>query len=169
MSQSKPAAIAHRAFIGLGSNLGDRLGNIARALERLGRAPGTDVVQVSSMYATEPVGKADQPEFFNAVAELRTGQEPGELLDTCLAVERELGRVRRERWGPRTIDLDILVYDELRADGPRLQLPHPRMCERAFVLIPLAEIAPGLVIDGRTAEDRAEAAGSGGVRILDFG
>jgi 2-amino-4-hydroxy-6-hydroxymethyldihydropteridine diphosphokinase len=168
MSLSKPAANAHRAYLAVGSNLGDRLANIAQALDGLGRAPGVFVASVSSVYVTDPVGKTDQPDFYNAVAELRSELGPEELLEACSGIEQRLGRVRTERWGPRTIDLDLLTYDELRLSSERLVLPHPRMLERAFVLIPLAEIAPELVIGGRTAAEWADGADPAGVRLLGF-
>jgi 2-amino-4-hydroxy-6-hydroxymethyldihydropteridine diphosphokinase len=167
MSQSKPAASAHTAFLGLGSNLGDRLAHIAQAIERLEGARGTRVVAVSSVYVTAPVGLTEQPEFFNAVAQLRTEQTPEELLATCRAVEDSLGRARSVRWGPRTLDLDILIYDDLRLEGASLVVPHPRMKERAFVMVPLAEIAPDLLVDGVTAADRAASVDSTGVWLMD--
>ncbi len=166
MSPSKPAANAQTAFLGLGSNLGDRRAHLAQAVERLNRVSGTSVVAVSSIYATAPVGMTEQPEFFNAAAEIRTEQEAEELLGTCMDIERELGRVRTARWGPRTIDIDILLFANMRTDGQRLRLPHPQMMKRAFVLIPLAEIAPGLVLEGRTIAAWAADTDSTGVRRL---
>ena len=135
-----------RAYVGLGANVGDREASIAAAVARL---PG--VVAVSRLVETDPVGVVDQPPFLNGAAELETRLSPRELLDTLLAIERELGRERRERWGPRTIDLDLLVYGEERVDEPGLTVPHPRLHERRFALEPLAELAPGLVIPGRGA------------------
>lgn len=140
---------------------------LARALGRLNSAPGTRVVAVSSLYATAPEGVADQPEYLNAAAEIETTLEPRDLLKACLGIEADLGRVRRERWGPRTIDIDVLVYGDLRIAEDNLSLPHPRLGERAFVLAPLAEIAPGLPLDGKTAAERAAAVDSSGVRRLD--
>ena len=131
-------------YVGLGANLGDREATIRAAVVAL---PG--VVSVSSLRETDPVGKTDQPKFLNGVAALDTSLSPRELLDLLLSIERELGRERRERWGPRVIDLDLLLYGDEIVDEPGLNVPHPRLHERRFVLEPLAEIAPGLVIPGR--------------------
>jgi 2-amino-4-hydroxy-6-hydroxymethyldihydropteridine diphosphokinase len=132
------------AYVGLGSNLGDRETTIRTAAELIGAQ------RLSSLRETEPWGYADQPWFLNAVAELETEEEPRALLERLLAVERELGRTRDgPRYGPRTIDLDLLVYGHLELDEPGLTLPHPRLHERAFALEPLAELAPGLVVPGR--------------------
>ncbi|HEV3404498.1 MAG TPA: 2-amino-4-hydroxy-6-hydroxymethyldihydropteridine diphosphokinase [Gaiellaceae bacterium] len=131
------------AYIGLGSNLGDREETIRRAVELLGAA------RVSTLIETEPWGYADQPRFLNAVAELETDEPPRALLARLLEIERELGRTREgPRYGPRTIDLDLLLYGDDRLDEPGLGLPHPRLHERAFVLEPLAELAPELVVPG---------------------
>ena len=135
----------HRAFVGLGTNLGDKKENLQTALQLL-ETPETQVVSVSSFYVTEPVGYADQDDFLNAVAELRTLRSPRELLALAQSIEQELHRVRTIKNGPRTIDVDILLYDDLVTDDPLLTLPHPRMAERLFVLVPLAEIAPLAVI-----------------------
>jgi 2-amino-4-hydroxy-6-hydroxymethyldihydropteridine diphosphokinase len=128
-----------RAYLGLGSNLGDRLETLRRAVELLQAREGVRVVRSSSVYETEPVGPP-QPEYLNAVLEVETDLEPRALLRACLDVERELGRQRREPWGPRTIDVDVLTYGELEVDEPDLRIPHPRMGERAFVLVPLGEL-----------------------------
>jgi 2-amino-4-hydroxy-6-hydroxymethyldihydropteridine diphosphokinase len=145
-----------RIFVGLGSNLGDREENLDRALDLLnGYAPR--LVFCSSFYETEPVGVTDQPKFLNAVAEVRSDNlSPRELLDRLLEIERELGRDRttEERWGPRTIDLDLLLYGDEVIDEPGLTVPHPRLAERRFVLEPLHELAPELVLpDGRRIKD----------------
>jgi 2-amino-4-hydroxy-6-hydroxymethyldihydropteridine diphosphokinase len=138
-----------RAYVGLGANLGDREATLRRALELLGARPGIEVVAVSSFRETDPVGYLEQPRFVNAAAAVETELAPHELLDTLLAVERELGRTRDgPRFGPRTVDLDLLLYGDLRLDEPGLTVPHPRLHERRFVLEPLAEIAPGLVVVG---------------------
>jgi 2-amino-4-hydroxy-6-hydroxymethyldihydropteridine diphosphokinase len=132
------------AYVGLGANLGDREGSIRRAAELIGAR------RLSSIIETEPWGMVDQPDFLNAVAELETDAGPGPLLDRLLDVERELGRVRDgTRWGPRLIDLDLLVYGAVTSESEGLTLPHPRLHERLFVLIPLAELAPDLVVPGR--------------------
>ncbi len=132
------------AYVGLGANLGDREASIRRAAELIG------AVRLSTILETEPWGLADQPDFLNAVAELETDVGARALLDRLLEVERELGRVRDgERWGPRAIDLDLLLYGAERSDAAALQLPHPHLHERLFVLIPLAELAPDLVVPDR--------------------
>jgi len=131
-------------FLGLGSNLGDREARVAEAVDRLaGR--GFRATLESSLWLTEPVGGPPQGMFLNAVVGGETGLGSEALLEACLATEREMGRVRAERNGPRTIDVDVLFYGPERRDGPGLVLPHPRLHERRFVLAPLAEIAPGLV------------------------
>ncbi|HWH06741.1 MAG TPA: 2-amino-4-hydroxy-6-hydroxymethyldihydropteridine diphosphokinase [Gaiellaceae bacterium] len=132
------------AYVGIGANLGDREATIGLALERL---PG--VVEVSALRETEPVGPVEQPRFLNCVAVLETELSPRELLDELLAIELSLGRVRGERWGPRTLDLDLLLHGDAVLDEPGLTLPHPRLHERRFVLEPLAELAPDLVVPGR--------------------
>ena len=139
-----------RAFVGVGANLGDRERTMRRALDLLGARPGIEVVTVSTLRETDPVGYLDQPRFLNAAAELRTSLEPRALLEALLAVERELGRTRDgPRFGPRSIDLDLLLYDDVVLDDPGLTLPHPRLHERSFVLEPLSELAPGLEVPGR--------------------
>ena len=138
------------AFVGVGANLGDRERTIRTALERLGEREDVDVVAVSALRETDPVGYVDQPRFLNAAAELRTSLEPRALLEALLAVERELGRTRDgPRFGPRSIDLDLLLYDDVVLDEPGLTLPHPRLHERRFALEPLSELAPGLEVPGR--------------------
>jgi len=131
------------AYIGIGSNEGDREENCRKAVELL-REAGT-VTAVSSFYETEPVGVRDQRDFINAVAAVETDRPLEELLRTCRSIEDRLGRKRGVRWGPRTADLDILLYGDAVLSLPDLEVPHPRMFERAFVLAPLAEIAPGVV------------------------
>jgi 2-amino-4-hydroxy-6-hydroxymethyldihydropteridine diphosphokinase len=141
------------AYIGLGSNLGDREGNLRAALGRLAEL---GEVRVSSFRETDPVGVTDQPRFLNAAAELSTELLPRDLLDALLAIERDLGRdrSREQRWGPRTLDLDLLLYGEEVIDEPGLAVPHPRLVERRFVLEPLYELAPDLVLpDGTRAGD----------------
>jgi 2-amino-4-hydroxy-6-hydroxymethyldihydropteridine diphosphokinase len=131
------------AYVGLGANLGDREETIRAAVAEL-----PDVVAVSPLRETDPVGVTDQPQFLNGVAALETELAPRELLDVLLAVERRLGRERRERWGPRTIDLDLLLYGDEVIDEDGLKVPHPRLHERRFVLEPLADLAPQLVVPG---------------------
>ena len=137
-------------FVGLGANLGDREATIGRAVELLGRTPGVEVVAVSTLRETEPVDYLDQPRFLNGAVALETSLAPRELLDALLDVERALGRERTgPRFGPRTIDLDLLLYGDERIDEPGLRVPHPRLHERAFALEPLAELDPALEIPGR--------------------
>lgn len=136
------------AFIGLGSNLGDRQANLMAAVSRLGLERSVRIVSLSSIYETKPVGRIEQPSFLNAVAKIETGLSPGELLDRMMTIENSLGRIRTVRWGPRTIDLDLLLYEDLILNSPGLILPHPEMTRRFFVLAPLAEIAPELKLPG---------------------
>jgi 2-amino-4-hydroxy-6-hydroxymethyldihydropteridine diphosphokinase len=139
-----------RAYIGLGANIGERRHALEQALAALAAEPGVDVVAVSSVRETDPVGVVDQPRFLNAAAALETELAPRELLERLLAIERRLGRTRTgPRFGPRTIDLDLLVYGGERIDEPGLEVPHPRLHERRFVLEPLLELDPGLVVPGR--------------------
>ncbi len=139
-----------RAFVGLGSNLGDRERTIGRAVELLAGTPGVDLVAVSHLRETEPWGPVEQPAYLNGAVELATELPPRALLDVLLAVEQALGRDRTgERWGPRTIDLDLLLYGEVEVDEPGLTVPHPRLHERRFALEPLAELEPDALIPGR--------------------
>jgi 2-amino-4-hydroxy-6-hydroxymethyldihydropteridine diphosphokinase len=138
-----------RAFVGVGANLGDRRQTIETAVERLGAHERVEVTAVSTLRETDPVGVVDQPRFLNGVVELETTLPPRELLDALLDVERGLGRVRHERWGPRTIDLDVLLYGQQVVEEPGLRVPHPRLHERRFVLEPLVELDPSLVVPGR--------------------
>jgi 2-amino-4-hydroxy-6-hydroxymethyldihydropteridine diphosphokinase len=155
-------------FVALGSNIDEPRRQILQAFSELARLPGTRVLHRSGLYRTPPWGETDQPDFVNAVAELETTLEPLALLDALLEIERAAGRIRVQRWGPRVLDLDLLLFGTQRIDLPRLQLPHPRMHERAFVMLPLAEIAPDLRIEpyGRAAEI-ASKLDSQGISILD--
>lgn len=132
--------MAQTAFIGLGSNLGDRFGYLEAAVKALHARPDIRVVRSSSVYETAPVGLTEQPHFLNMVIEVATDLSPHRLLAAMLAAEGELGRVRDVRWGPRTIDLDLLAYGDVSLKTDELELPHPRMMERAFVLVPLLEL-----------------------------
>jgi 2-amino-4-hydroxy-6-hydroxymethyldihydropteridine diphosphokinase len=154
------------AYLGLGSNLGDRRQHLAEAVRRLHAGPVLQVVKISSVYESSPVGVTAQPDFLNLVAQVATKHAPQELLAACLRIEAGLGRVRRERWGPRTIDIDLLLYGDVRIDDESLTVPHPRMRERNFVLAPLAEIAPGIKLDGKTISELAAALGEAGLRKL---
>ena len=138
-----------RAFVGLGANLGPREVTLLRAVDLLGVEPGVDVLELSGLRETAPVGNVDQPEFLNGAVAVETSLSPRGLLDALLRVERELGRVRDgTQWGPRTIDLDLLVYGDEVVDEPELRVPHPRLHERRFALEPLAELDPDLVVPG---------------------
>ncbi len=141
-----PAAITELkpvlAYVGLGANLGDPRLQLQEALARLADSEEIEVVKVSSFYLNPPLGPPDQPWYVNAVAQIRTRLTPEELLRVLHRVEREMGRFRQERWGPRLIDLDLLLYGGEILSGPDLKVPHPEMQHRSFVLVPLAEIAP---------------------------
>lgn len=154
------------AYLSLGGNLGDPAAAMASALALLDADPLSEVDAVSSLYRTPPWGRTDQPDFLNAAAALTTGRSPRGLLALCLEVERRLKRVSAERWGPRAIDIDILTYGDetIREEG--LHVPHARMVERAFVLAPLAEIAPALILDGQTAAQRLAAVDTAGITRL---
>jgi 2-amino-4-hydroxy-6-hydroxymethyldihydropteridine diphosphokinase len=157
-----------RAYLALGSNLGDRLANLRRAADLLGERE-VRVVRSSRVYETEPVGGPPQPEYLNAVIEVETELEPGDLLRTCLDVEADVGRVRAERWGPRALDVDVLTYGRDVIDRPDLVVPHPRMHERAFVLVPLLELDADPPLPGgrRVAELRLDPRVLGGVRPVE--
>ena len=131
-------------YIGLGSNLGAPEDNLRAALERLAQVEGVERIDVSPFYRTAPFGITDQPEFVNAVARLSTTLEPRALLDTLLEIEKEMGRVRKQKWGPRLIDLDILLFGGRVIEEPGLTVPHPGIAERGFVLAPLADLAADL-------------------------
>jgi len=136
------------AYLGLGANLGDRRASIKTALRKLAVQPTIRLARVSSLYETAPVGVTDQPFFLNLVAAVRTSLSPQALLDILLHIENQMGRVRTERWGPRVIDIDLLLYGGEQIALPGLTVPHPRLRERSFALIPLAEIAPDLTLPG---------------------
>ena len=136
-----------KAYLALGSNLGDRLERLREAVRLLEEIEGVDVVRSSRVYETDPVGPP-QPAYLNAVIEVETSRSPLELLEACRAVEDALGRIRGERWGPRTIDVDVLTFDEQTVDEPDLQIPHPRMHERGFVLVPLGELDDDPMLPG---------------------
>lgn len=152
-----------RAALGLGGNVGDPVRAMAEALRALDARADCRVVAVSRLYRTPPWGKTDQDWFLNACALVDTRLRPEALLDACLGIEKAMKRERRERWGPRTIDIDVLAYEGVEQAGGRLELPHPRMTGRGFVLMPLADIAPDLVVSGRTVEDWLGAADIAGI------
>jgi len=156
-------------YLSLGGNLGDPARSMGAALRILDADDSTRVVAVSSLYRTPPWGKLDQPDFLNAAAEISTTLAPRALLELCLDAERKLKRVREERWGPRLIDIDILVYGERIIHETGLEVPHPRMLERAFVLAPLAEIAPSLAVGGRSVSERLNSVDAAGIERLPSG
>lgn len=142
-----------KAVLGLGSNMGDRAANLAAAVKALEHLPGTRVIALSSLYETDPVGYLDQPDFYNQAAVVDTALSPRALLGGCLGIEAALGRVRGRRYGPRVVDLDLLLYEGTVSRDPELTLPHPRMMERAFVLVPLAELFPDHIALGVSFPD----------------
>jgi 2-amino-4-hydroxy-6-hydroxymethyldihydropteridine diphosphokinase len=149
----------YRVFLGLGSNVGQREKFLNRAVAELKNIRDTRIVWTSSVYETDPVGKTDQPKFLNAAAEIETQLGPKELFSELKVIEQKLGRTTTERWGPREIDVDVLLYDGLVFQDDEVTVPHPEMEKRKFVLIPLKEIAPDLVhpISGMTMEELAAA------------
>lgn len=156
------------AYIGLGSNLGDRASYIQGALEKLDAAPGIQLLRTASLYETAPWGKTDQDWFLNTVAEVASELSPKELLQRLLEIENTLGRTREVKWGPRTIDLDLLLYGNEKVDLPHLQVPHPRLAERAFVLIPLGELCPEMILPaGPVKELAAEVAAGQAIRKVE--
>jgi 2-amino-4-hydroxy-6-hydroxymethyldihydropteridine diphosphokinase len=143
LSRPSPAPDrAQRAFLGLGSNVGDRLGHLQAAVDRLSSTPEITVVAVSPVYETVPVGGPPQDDYLNAVVALDVTLTPRELLAVAQSCEAAEGRVRVERWGPRTLDVDVLLVGDVHVDEPDLVVPHPRMTERAFVLVPLSDLDP---------------------------
>jgi 2-amino-4-hydroxy-6-hydroxymethyldihydropteridine diphosphokinase len=148
---STPAS-AKTCYIGLGSNLGERQKNLDRAVHLLETTEGVKVLDLSSTHETEPVGVTEQPKFLNAVVKIACELSPEELLARCQRIEDQLGRVRTVRWGPRTIDIDILLIEGVTVNTEHLTVPHPRLYEREFVLAPLAEIAPELTLPATTTE-----------------
>ncbi|MBQ9376624.1 MAG: 2-amino-4-hydroxy-6-hydroxymethyldihydropteridine diphosphokinase [Schwartzia sp.] len=155
-----------KVYMSLGANLGDRMETLREALRRIDALKGVELTAVSSVYETVPWGKTDQPRFLNLAAAVRTSIAPETLLACTQSLEASLGRVRHEKWGARTIDIDILYMEDVVMQSPLLTLPHPYMTERAFVLVPLAEVAPGLVIAGRSVEAWRDAVGAEGVECF---
>jgi 2-amino-4-hydroxy-6-hydroxymethyldihydropteridine diphosphokinase len=145
-----------RVLIGLGGNLGDPVASMREALRLIDTDGACEVTQVSSFWRTPPWGKTDQPDFVNACAAVETSLPPQAFLALCLDIEAQLQRIRTERWGPRSIDIDILFFGERTILEEGLTVPHPRIAERAFVLVPLAEIAGEVVLEGRTVDELAE-------------
>lgn len=158
---------AFDCIVALGSNLGDKAANIEAAIAHLEEGGDVKLVRRSRNFATEPWGKTDQDWFVNACIAVTTTLTPRELLARCKEIERQMGRVTTERWGPRIIDLDLLIYADTVLNEPDLILPHPHIAERAFVLAPLMDIAPDLVIGGRTVRELHGAIDLAGIRALD--
>lgn len=158
----KPLEIA---ALGIGGNIGDPPAAMAGALRQLDQRDDCRVLAVSKLYSTPPWGKTDQADFFNCCALVETSLEPEELLDVCLSIEQSMKRVRLERWGPRTIDIDILTYGTRGQKTGKLEVPHPRMTERGFVMKPLADIAPALVVKGKTVGDWLQETDIAGIKI----
>ena len=142
-----------KAWLGIGSNIGDMAAMLDQAVDKLAAIPGIRVVARSPDYRTPPWGKTDQPWFLNGAVAIETDLVPHALLDACQGIERDLGRIREERWGPRIIDIDVLAYEGAAVEDERLVLPHRYVRERAFVLVPLNEIAPDLTIGGEKVSD----------------
>ncbi|WP_439627360.1 2-amino-4-hydroxy-6-hydroxymethyldihydropteridine diphosphokinase [Shinella sp.] len=164
-----PSEPFRQASLGLGGNIGDPVRAMAQALQALDARPDCRVTAVSRLYRTPPWGKTDQDWFFNACALVETLLEPEPLLDTCLGIERDMKRERKERWGPRTIDIDVLTFEGVAQAGGRLELPHPRMTGRGFVLMPLADVAPALEVQGRTVESWLKDADVAGIEPASAG
>lgn len=154
------------AYLGLGGNVGDPVASMAEALRRLDQHPDCSVSAVSRLYRTPPWGKTDQDWFFNSAAAIGTRLSPHALLDLCLEIERAMKRIRMERWGPRTLDMDILAYGDLAIHDDRLTLPHPRMKDRAFVLMPLCDLDPDLPLEGRTVAAWLGDADKAGIEVF---
>ncbi|MGG6895729.1 2-amino-4-hydroxy-6-hydroxymethyldihydropteridine diphosphokinase [Rhizobium sp. BR 315] len=162
-----PENIAVRATLGLGGNLDNPVRAMALALRALDARDDCQVVSVSRLYRTPPWGKTDQSFFYNSCAAVDTTLAPEALLDVCLDIERQMKRIRIERWGPRTIDIDILTYSDLEQVEPLLSIPHPRMTERGFVLMPLADFAGDLIVKGRSVKDWLHDVDVEGIEIAD--
>jgi 2-amino-4-hydroxy-6-hydroxymethyldihydropteridine diphosphokinase len=154
------------AVLGLGGNIGDSRRLIATAIDYLAAVPEITVEAVSPLYLTPPWGKIDQPAFLNAAIRIGTTLTPRKLLDAILDIERQLGRVRMERWGPRRIDIDILLFGDVAVDEPGLHLPHPHLTERAFALVPLNDVMPDAVVGGRSIAEWTAASDKEGMQVL---
>jgi 2-amino-4-hydroxy-6-hydroxymethyldihydropteridine diphosphokinase len=156
-----------RSTLGLGGNVKDPVRSMATALQALDKRGDCSVEAVSRLYRTPPWGKTDQSFFYNACAAIETVLSPAQLLELCLSIERDMKRVRTERWGPRTIDIDILTYGDVRQRLDALEIPHPRMTVRGFVLMPLADIAPTMEVAGRTILEWLAVADVMGIEVVD--
>ena len=152
------------ATLGLGGNIGDPPAAMAQALAAFAANDNCHLLAVSHLYSTPPWGKTDQADFFNCCASIETSLSPEALLDLCLDIEKSMKRVRNERWGPRTIDIDVLTYGDDPVVTERIEVPHPRMTERAFVLMPLADIAPDMTVNGKAVSDWLTNADKAGIK-----
>ena len=155
-----------KAYLGLGSNKGDRTSNMREAVHRLSNIDHIIIGNISPVYETAPVGGPEQTDYLNAVIELETDLNAEELLNTCRGIEKDMGRIRKEHWGPRIIDIDVLFWGQIVFTSPSLTVPHPRIHERAFVLRPLADIAPDMVhpVFGLTVREMLEKVGETGIK-----
>ncbi|RKD21560.1 2-amino-4-hydroxy-6-hydroxymethyldihydropteridinediphosphokinase [Caminicella sporogenes DSM 14501] len=158
-----------RVFLSLGSNLGNKKENLDKAIDLLKKHDNINVIKISSYYETEPVGYTNQDYFLNIVIEIETALLPYDLFEYCSKIEQMLKRKRIIRWGPRTIDIDILLYDDLISNDEKLTIPHPRMTERAFVLVPLYEIAPDIKISGQHISLILKSLKKEGIRKIEYG
>lgn len=158
-----------KAYIGIGTNIGDRLHNIKAATDALAHLPGTQVLKVSDVYETEPWGYTDQDNFYNICAEIETELSPNALLGACLGIEAAFGRERPFKNAPRILDVDLLLYEGVAMNAPELILPHPRMHERAFVLVPLKDVLETLVLDNADFNDSYNICYKKGVKKCVFG
>ena len=154
-----------RAWLALGGNLGDVATQFSRALQSLEEAEGVTLIARSRVYRTPPWGVTDQPDFLNMAAEIETNLSPRALLELCLRIETDSGRVRDRRWGPRNIDIDVIAYGDVAMDEADLTIPHPRAHERAFVLAPLADVADDLILQGRRVSAWLAQTDASGVRV----
>lgn len=155
-----------KSYLGLGSNMGDKKRYLYDAIQMLNHHKQITIINLSSLYETAPWGYVDQDIFMNLVVEIETSLSALELLNVCQSIENELGRVRDLKWGPRVIDVDILLYDDQIIESKRLTVPHPYMTERDFVMIPLAEINPQLVVKGKTAQQWAQQFDKASLKII---
>jgi len=168
VSPVERAERTERAYLSIGSNLGDRLATLQAAVDGLAAADGVTVVGVSAVYETAPVGGPEQDDFLNAVIAVDTALSARRLLGVAQRLEQAAGRVRTERWGPRTLDVDVLLVGTTELHEPDLDVPHPRMWERGFVMVPLADLDPSLVRDARPGFAPAQESGREGVRRTDL-
>lgn len=166
MYSADDIAVSATAFVALGSNLGDRRAHLEAAFAALASLPGTHLLARSAIFETPPLGPPGQQDYLNAAAALSTTLAPHALLDALLTIEQSRGRVRRERWGARTLDLDLLLHGQTVTHDARLTLPHPAMLQRAFVLAPLRDLAPDLVVNGLTLTHHLALLDQSGIRRL---